>query len=264
MGGMTRFLMNALPAWACILVYVLFFMSCASLIFFFVRKKLPHWVHKENNSYLPTIAVITSANYGFFLGFVVIVLWQSFNHAESLVSAEANHLISIVHHKQALAPTQEKELDQRIGKYVNLVVKKEWPVMRAGQSLPEAEDAAVDLLKFLLTVTPKTDGEKAFYVSLVKSTDAFLEKRHERIDAIESVLTEPLRFFLVLGTFIITFLLSLLSERDKSVHVVCVSLVIMVIAFNVSIAFNLDFPFSGEMSVSSTPFSTGALRPYLI
>lgn len=263
MGEMTRFIMNVLPAWACILVCVLFFMSCASLVFFFVKRKLFHWIHKENNSYLPTIAVIASANYGFFLGFVVIVLWQSFNHAESLVSAEANHLMSIVHHKSALAPPQQNELDERIGKYVNLVVSQEWPLMRVGHSSPEAESAAVDLLKSLLTVTPKTDGEKAFYASLVKSADLFLEKRHERIDAIESVLTEPLRFFLVLGIFIITFLLSLLSERDKGVHVVCVSLVIMVIAFNVSIAFNLDYPFSGEMSVSSAPFRMGVLKSYI-
>jgi hypothetical protein len=262
MGELQRSYINLFPSWVCIALLVLTMSACVLTFFILIEKKFPHWIHKENSSFLPTVTVVTSANYGFLLGFVVIVLWQAFNTAQSVTTAEANRLALIVYDSAALPQPIRGEVIEGVGRYVKVVVEEEWPVMKIGQSLPKAQVMLNNLFYTLQSYSPETDTQKTFYREIIANLNFAIEKRRERIASIESILTNPLRLLLVMGVFIIAFFLTLLETQSRRVHMISVMLVGAVVAFNMGVAMNLDYPFSGDVAVSNKAFVSGVLSQF--
>lgn len=262
MGELQRSFINLFPSWACIAMLVLTMAACVLTFFVLIEKFVPHWIHKENSSFLPTVTVVTSANYGFLLGFVVIVLWQAFNTAQSVTTSEANRLALIVYDSAALPQPIRGEIIEGVGRYVKVVVDEEWEVMKQGQSLPKAQVMLNNLFYTLQNYTPQTDTEKTFYREIIANLNLAIEKRRERLASIDSILTNPLRLLLVVGVFIIALFLSLLETQNRNVHMVSVMLVGAVIAFNMGVAMNLDYPFAGDVAVSNEDFKIGILSQF--
>lgn len=262
MGELQRSFINMFPSWSCITMLVLTMSACVLTFFIVIEKFFPHWVHKENSSFLPTVTVVTSANYGFLLGFVVIVLWQAFNTAQSVTTSEANRLALIVYDSAALPQPIRGEIIEGVGRYVKVVVDEEWPAMRVGHSLPKAQVMLNDLFYTLQNYSPETDTQKTFYREIISNLNLAIEKRRERISTIDSILTNPLRLLLVVGVFIIALFLSLLETQNRRVHMISVMLVGSVVAFNMGVAMNLDYPFAGDVAVSNEAFTTGILSQF--
>ena len=262
MGELQRHFINTFPSWVCILLLVLGLTVLVWGLFRFLNRFFPHWIHKENSSFLPTVTIVTSANYGFLLGFVVIVLWQAFNTAQSVTTAEANRLALFMYDIQAFPKDVQGQLSQGVGKYINILIKDEWPAMKKGDALPEADEALNALFPVMQKYTPETDVQKVFYREALSNINQAIEKRRERLATIDSILTDPLRFLLLLGIFIITFFLTLIASENRRVHTMAVVLVGCVVAFNMGVAMNLDFPFSGDVCVGNEAFTQGILAQF--
>ncbi len=256
---MQRALINLLPSWVCIGLSVLVFTAISALIFHLVEKYFSHLRHKDNGPLLPSVIAVTSANYSFLLGFAVIVLWQAFNRAELIASSEANRLGLIMRDSAALPEPMKGEIVKAVGDYVRIVIEDEWPAMRTGA--PIAQDLKPIQLLFhaVQRHPPVTESEKMFYREVVTNINYVVEKRVERLDSTDSILTGPLRFLLIAGIFVITFLMSMVYTENRKVHFIAVMSVAAIISFNVGVALTLDYPFSGDVSVSFEPFQEGIL-----
>lgn len=241
---------------------MILFTSIVALIFVFVRRYLKTWIHKDNSPLLPSIIAVTSANYSFLLGFSVIVLWQAYNHAQLITTSEANRLALILYDSTALPQPMRGEIEKAVKDYVKEVREKEWPAMAAGNFVPEALEPIKLLFHAVQEHPPHTESERIFYREVVSNINHVVEKRVERLNSTDSILTGPLRFLLIAGIFIIGFLMSLMPSKSIKLHFLSVITVSAVISFNVGIALTLDYPFSGDVSVSNEPFIEGILERF--
>jgi|GEM_PF-1083811 len=264
MGEIQRVFINTFPSWACIVLLVLGLSIFVWSIFKAVNRYFPHWVHKENSTFLPTITIVTSANYGFLLGFVVIVLWQAFNTAQSVTNAEANRLALFMYDVKAFPEDVRHDLTEGVGKYIHILIKDEWPAMKEGKTAPQAVEALNDLFPILQRYNPQTEVQKVFYREAVSNINQVIEKRRERLATVDSILTDPLRILLVLGLFIIAFFLTLIASENRRVHIMSVMLVGCVVAFNMGVAMNLDYPFSGDVCIGNEVFTQGILSQFAV
>lgn len=258
---MQRALTNLLPSWVCILLAVIILCTAVSIAFILIRKYFPGLLCKDS-SFMPAVIVVSTSNYAFLLGFVIVVLWQAYNNAKLVTMEEASGLAMIVWDSDSLPEPTRSEAVAYVGKYIGLVIHQEWPAMSEGQFTPEAFLALQQLLKTMQNYSPKTDSEGIFYDQIIHHINVVIEKRRERLRSIDTILTWPLRFILIFGILLIGFLLSLIHSNNSRVQLLAIVITCGIMAFNMGIAWTLDYPFSGDLSVDYKPFIEGILGQF--
>jgi hypothetical protein len=261
-GEFQRLFINSFSSWVCLFFVVTIFAGFSMIFFVVIEKYVPHWVDANNETLLSTAAKIISANYGVLLGFVVVILWQAFNVAEKVTQKEATALALITYESAHLPNPIQGAILADVKLYVQAVTRKEWPQMAQGTVPTKGQEILAGIFLVLKKYDPQTELHKTLRDQILRNLHHVIEQRKERLDAVQSVLTEPLRIILVIGFFIVSFFISLLSNENQKIHRLSVLLVGMVIAFNLAIAINLDYPFSGSLSVTSEPYTQGILAQF--
>jgi len=262
LGEFQRLFINSFPSWVCILLVVIIFTGFSMIFFWLIEKYTPHWANAGNELLLSTAARITSAIYALLLGSVVVVLWQAFGHAVAVTEKEATSLSLMTYQSMRLSEPTRGEMLQEIGKYIQVVTKEEWPALREGKAQKKGDFVLKDIFDQIEKCTPQNDFQRYMRDNIVKNLHKLLEYRKERMDSVSSALSDPLRILLLIGFFIISFFMSVLSKSNQKVHHLSVLLVGSIIAFNLAIAINLDYPFSESLSVTSDPYTQGILARF--
>ena len=258
-GEAIRHTINSLPGWLSILLTVLILTAPVLALFFVVRRFYPAALHEGNADILATTTKTTSLCYGFFLGFVMTVLWQTYNKANDIVTQEASHLTMLADNSYGLGPQDGARLRRDIAHYITAVREKEWPAMREGKSCPEAATALDNLLSDLESFSPMGDVALSAYTAITATAMNLYNDRKARLGLLESSISDVMRVFITLGYLIDVLLIALVYSQRKRMHLVLTALFGTMVAFNIGIAANLDFPFSGEVSISSDPLIQGNL-----
>ncbi len=227
-----------------------------------VRNFFPNLLSKENTSFLTSLIGIISANYGFLLGFVIVILWQTFNSAKLFTSLEAYNF-RLMWHDCAVLKSISHEVRDLIGQYVTTIIHEEWPLMKVGLESSKISQIIDNFFKVLQSYVPQNEVEKNFYKEIVTQLNAVVQNRAQRLEYTQSILSGPLRFIIIVGALLLVFLLSLLENKGRRLHLFATIMVSSVIAFNVGLALTMDYPFSGDISISSKPFTQGVLSQYV-
>jgi len=259
---MERALINWLPTWPFILLLVIVISCVTTLIFFLTRHFIPNFIRKEQGHFLTIFGEIIIVIYAFLLGFVIISLWQILNQATNVTAAEANYLSLMTFDAFALPTPIQTEILDAIGQYIKHVVQDEWKTMRWGHASQLAQNAIGNLFHVIQSYNPQTETEKTFYHEIIVNLNNALENRRLRLNNVESALIDPLRFILIFGIFLISFILSLAETKNRYTHLFIVLIACSLLSFSVGLAFVLDYPFSGEIAVSNKVFSTGVLSRF--
>jgi RNAse (barnase) inhibitor barstar len=88
-------------------------------------------LHNTNDvvgNYLQPLGTI----YAVLLAFVVYVVWSQFNENRTYVEREANELLDLFRTAKGLPPERRSDIENHIGKYVDVVLQGEWAAMAKG------------------------------------------------------------------------------------------------------------------------------------
>ena len=256
-------LINWLPIWLFIILITILLMSLSAIIFWLVRKFFPHLIKHQSSDILSILIGVISTNYGFLVGFVIIILWQSYNQATLVVYNEANYLSLILYDCAAFPMEIKTEITETVGKYIHILINEEWDLMKWGRVSDDARLALGKIFTIIQSYTPNTETEKAFYSEAISNLNSVLENRRLRIEKVESALPDTLRFILIFGVLIVAFFVSLLETKYQRVHLFVTLVVTAIMSFNVGLALTLDYPFSGYISVANEPYTRGILAQYI-
>jgi hypothetical protein len=179
-----------------------------------------------------------------------------------LVSKEANQLAIIVSDCFAFSSDFQNQCLNAVGQYIKYVTQDEWETMRWGNPSLLAQNAMQNIFHVVQSYTPQGEKEKVFYEELVVHLNLALDNRRLRLDSVSSILIGPLRFILVLGAIFISFFVSLLRIKNTYLHWFVLMVVSFVLSFNISLALMIDFPFSGEITISTAPYEEGNLSRF--
>ena len=116
---------------------------------------------------------------------IVVDVWETFAKADEIAAAEANKLSSLMLDTAGLPAAVADAVRTDIDKYIDIVVKSEWPSQQQGnlgEAVFEPGWAAVGRLSTLLAVfDPATMGQNATKAEMLRTVNELIKARRSRI-----------------------------------------------------------------------------------
>lgn len=252
---MDRDLLNALPDWALILLFVGVAVLVGLVGAILVRRtRLTAWRDEESSQVVVGITAIALTFFALVLALVLVDLYANYKDASGNVTNEANTLVKVIQDADAFPPAQEEAVRAAIHSYVKEIRDHEFPALRAGH---EEERSPVQLLRIsaaLRRYTPQTRTQISFYDSAVSAVSDLVVQRNARVSSANSFVPEALKvLLLVLGAVSLVTALFLKTHHRGLDDVLVVS-VAVIIGLGLVTGLILEYPYSGSIAVSSAPF----------
>ena len=220
---------------------------------YFVRKKYPTEVLKENHEVAAIIFNAFGLFYGVMVAFVVFVTWSGYSDATKNLEMEANEVADIFHGTQAFPDSARRTIRQGLMDYVVSVYGDELKRMAQGEIALHSGKALPTLLTEFYQMDEKSIPNRELYAETLHRLNDLAQYRRLRIFAGND--TVPLAIWLVLlvgavFTVSYTFFFGMKNIRAQYVIATTLTVTITLILFLIYV---LDHPFAGTSKVSAQP-----------
>ncbi len=245
----------ALPTWLIGVLLVVVVPGLVLLVQWGIRRRWPALAVGEHNDVVGFIIAVVGVIYAVLLGFVVIVTWESFNSAESIVGQEASTLRSIYRESAAFPPETRQRLHGLVGDYAREVTTREWPAMALGEpGDPRVGDIHDGMAHAIATIPVTTPAEQEFVGAEAERLSQLVSLRSERIDYVDRGIPGVLWIALIAGS-IVTIGFALLFGLQRAVlHSLMVGSLAALVGVLFFVAVVINYPFAGGVAVGHEPF----------
>ncbi len=227
-------------------------LSIAGLLI--VRRYIPHHKLKVHNDVAGPIFSTLGVVYAVLLGFAVIIVWQDFDKSSLNVQREANFLDDLYRDAECFPRDFKENVRTLTNDYAKVVMNEEWKTIAKGQASPRAGEILRKLWALYSSYSPKTETERIFFGESVRKLNNLCELRTMRLLDSRNGIHPLLWFVLITGgitTIAFTFFFGSENLRAQLTMSVLLAILISLILFTILL---LDFPFTGDISISSSPF----------
>jgi uncharacterized protein DUF4239 len=257
-----RSLINDLPIWLLLIVVVGAIVGLIVGLVWLIRRFVPPTREGFDAEVSSQILGVVAALFGLLLAFIVVIAYQNYGDTQSNVSNEADALAAIVRDSDALQQPDGRHVRAAVGGYVRAVVIDEWRQMHEGKHSVRAAAAVNGMYRAIQRADPTSSREVAFYDDAVQQLSTALVARRNRLDEAVGGLPWVIGVLLVVGSMIIVGYTVLVGSRSFWFHAIGSGAVAVVLGLSLVVLLDLTYPFSGDLSVSSQPFRTGALAQF--
>ncbi|MEO9169620.1 MAG: hypothetical protein ABI282_02535 [Candidatus Baltobacteraceae bacterium] len=189
------------------------------------------------------------------LSFMVITVWQEFDQAAATVQTEVNAVCDLYHDASTLPQPNKGLIQSELARYVNVVVRVEWPLMQKGQISDAAHGTASRMIHLIADIKPENATQAALQTDMVTLTHAFNDARRERLfdnqQAIPACMWWTI-FFISAVTIGSSYLFRVANLLAHLIMVVGLAAVIASILVLIS---EFDLPFRGDVHIAPTAFA---------
>lgn len=255
---MIRDVLNALTTFEIVLIFVGGSIVLAIAIPIVIRKLVPDIGERQFEELASGLRVVYELLFALILAFVIASVLGKFDTADNVVDSEATSLALMLRANRAFPPQVEARLNAGMGDYINALVDDEWEQMRHGQRSREARAALDSMYALYQGYQPAAGVPDKFYDQALSQLATVAASRRERLSLSETGLPTILVLMLPLGAI----LLLILEYRPKLAPLSqagFMGALALVLSSTYLLTILLDYPFSGDVSVSSSPLNTGAL-----
>lgn len=200
--------------------------------------------------------------YTIVLALVIADASGNLGRASSTVSSEATAVAQLAHSMSAFPAESKVLMSETIRAYVHAVVDDEWPRMRWGGQSPRAAAALEGLYAVYQGLHPQTTVQEAFYEASVDNLRQVTLERRERLLQSQESLSSLLRLLLIIGAVVFVLLAYPASVRSLGAQVLIVSAAAAFVSFAYLLTMVLSYPFAGQFSVDTSPFTQGVLAQF--
>lgn len=259
---MLRQLIDLIPFWWVVVLCISFLVfttlgaAFISSRFFSIANDKDHF--ERSNS----IIAILSGGFSVLLAFVIITAWNYLLRAQDNAAQEANSLAIMMRNIAVFPQENQIKLSEAIRNYTVAVRVDEWKSMEKGKESPTAAQALRELYQSMQSFTPATQLEKVYYSQALHNLNNIHKLRRDRINQLYSVIPSRLSGALIIGSIFLTLTLGFIRGQSQFIDLIPIIVVAVVLGFNLGIAFSLDFPFSGDISVKNNFFYHGILNTF--
>lgn len=250
-----QILLVHVPAWLlCFIMVVLYVgISIASLLI--IRKFYPHNKCKLHNDIAGFIFATLGVIYAVLLAFIVVITWQDFDKAENITISEANCIAALYRDATPFPAEFRTELKSELTNYVNAIINEEWQTMAKGQRSASVQNIQEELWKLYGGFQPKNETQKIFFTESVKKLNLAAEMRRQRIIYASTGINPLLYFVLIFGSLITIAFTMLFGTENIIPHLIMVSLLAAMIAITLFSVIAMDYPFTGDISITPDVFT---------
>lgn len=242
---------------------ITFFVGFASMILavvlavgimLFIRRRLDiTQLHGHHDVADPLLSVVGTL-FSVLLGFLVAGSMTRFDEARMNLQEEAGAVGHVFRLAEGLGPETQTKLQRTCLTYVDAVLDEEWEAMEQKRSAPSAWAAYGELWHTTVNFQPKNDGQSDVHQEIL---EAMRDVGNFRIKRFAVMVTQlPIGMWVVvfvgaIATILMTYFFEVKSERAQ---ILMTALVTTVMALNIFLLANYDYPFSGDVHVSPRAF----------
>jgi hypothetical protein len=193
--------------------------------------------------------------YAVLLAFIAVATWESFTKATEIVEAESNLAGNLSRDAVSLPPAVAASARSEITGYLRTVIDREWPIQQAGR-IPTEGRPHLDRIRWLIaSMQPETRGQVVLMQEMLRCLDDLYTARTARIEAIQGHVP-PLVWFVIVAIGALTIAFTCLLDAEGFwVHWLMLAGLTTALTLVVTLIVELDYPFRGEISVSTEAYS---------
>ena len=231
-------------------------LSMLGLVIFNLFSSAEHR-HKDTETVGLTYAIVAVV-YAVLIGFIVVNVFESSAKGEAIATTEANQLSNLKLDSVGLSAQESQVVCNGVDKYLDLVIKSEWPSQQAGKMAETVfEPGWVQLATLstqLAAYEPSTTGQTVTKGEMLHVMDALVEARRNRIEAAGEHVPDVIWQILVLAGVVAVGYTYLFGAHSFKIHLAIVGLIAATISLVFVLIIALDYPFRGEVSVGDDAF----------
>jgi hypothetical protein len=251
-GAVEKFLINNIPGPALAVLFIAVAIGAGLAGLFIVRRSVALATLEQHNDVAGFIIAVVGVLYAVVLGFVVVIIWQQFDTAQSNAHHEAITL-EILYNDASAFGKEGQAVQRDVLAYGTSVVNQEWPELRDKHQGDPATDALLDKVWADLQTVRAPDNEtNAFLSSAVTSVNSLEEERSQRIDDSSRQLPLSLWAVLLLGAMITVGFTYFFGVSNLAAHAMMVAALSAIIGIALFLALSLDLPYSGDLGIKPT------------
>lgn len=258
--SISRTLLNDVPRWALALALGVGVVVLSLLLLFQVRR---HWdgIRAKSDSdavVISAIAAMALTIFALMSAFAIVSLYNVHEAVSDDVVHEASDLAQ-VSRDSTFFPGHTASIHLAIKSYVLEVYCVEFDDMRNGHVDPSASKLVSDIFTRLDAYEPVTRTQSAFYQSAVNQLNDAVAQRRSRIGEIDAALPSAITLLLVLTAVVSIALTCFITTKNNKLEIVLVTSVALVVSAAMLTTLVLEFPFSGSVPISRSPYEQGFL-----
>ncbi|MBI4870091.1 MAG: DUF4239 domain-containing protein [Candidatus Riflebacteria bacterium] len=208
----------------------------------------------EKDDFVAILLGTMGAVYAVLLSFVLVAVWENFEHAALTAETEASYLVVLRRNAETLGPEARQEIEMLTREYAQAVVQKEWPAMGRGEGSPEVTKVESMLFAAHMKLSPSTDTQKTVYTQSVRRLDELNELRLRRLFAARTGLHPAIWCVLLIGALVTMTCAFFLNSESPKGQICLTSLLATVIGLILFVILALDYPFTGDVIIEPEAF----------
>lgn len=216
----------------------------------YVRRNFDILELRLNHDVADPMMSVVGTLFSILLGFLVAGAIQRFDEARINVQEEAGTIADVFRFSKGFPEPLRGNLQKKCVAYVDTLIDEEWKLMESKQSSSNAWSLYGDIWTLCVEFQPETQGQSNVHEAILTSISRMGNFRTVRLAAMNNQM--PLGMWLVVligggATIVFTYFFEVRSER---MQLIMTGLVATVMALNIFILANYDYPFSGDIHVS--------------
>jgi hypothetical protein len=250
---MTDTFLYAAPAWLLFILIVGVPTGLTWVATHLLHDRTPAAKDDKHNEVAGFIFAAVGVVYAVLLAFVVIVVWEQFNAAETAVSQEAAALITVANDTSSFPEPARTQARDQLRAYATFVLNDEWKTL--DEATLEQEErpttlAALNNVWRIYRSLPST----AVDPHTTDSLDTLSAQRAIRLHANQTAMPDVLWVTLLLGAVVTVGFGIILHMKNVYFHATMTALLTVLLTTCLWLIVLINHPFSGEVHVSTDAF----------
>ncbi len=244
-----------LPPWLFYILINLVFLSISLLVFWGITRLLSCKKRRDLNEVASPIFNRAGAFFGVLLAFVVVVMWQEYSKGVDNALREGTEAMAL-YRDLTLYPDKEQTAGsiEALLDFARQVVADEYPAMAKMERSPSTERALHNLWSSTEKINPQGRQEEILYNVILKDLYSLSKSRDERLLELDSNLPGIIWGVLIIGAIVTLVFSALLGCESILLHALLKSLFVILIASTFFLIIELDYPFTGNISVKPVSY----------
>jgi hypothetical protein len=219
-----------------------------------VHKTVYRHVQDGHNEVLVPLFLTAGTIYAVFLAFVVVAVWEANDAARLNAADEASTLSTLYRGTTGITPAAGQELRQVLRAYTEAVVVDEWTIQaKTGGVSPKARRASLDLFQVFQTASMAHVDPSFKSMVLTLATQIQSDRNKRTLQAGESL--SPAMWITTIGGGILVLFMGLfLFMENLWPHILMQSILALIIASLLCVAYFFSTPFSGPLALHPDSF----------
>lgn len=257
---MIRYLLNHYSVWVVMVITAAVFLAITLTMYYLIRRFGKKFLVTKDSSYISATITICNEIGSVSLAFVIVLMWQDFATIQQNVIHEVKSISKLMVFADLLPPEDTKLVQKGLIVYTDSVIHDEWPKMEEGHESLLSAEALGNLEKIIFKINEKNVVPPLYQTQMVNDLNEIISTRNDRLGHLDSTLPSFMRFIIFLILMGILFFLCLLEAKQQSREMLFIMALSVLLGFTFSLVLVMDYPFSGEFSISNYPFQEEILH----